>query len=61
MRSVDYAIVGGVGMRRGRPETRPLRVGDAVDFWRVQAYISAFKSAGNCGCSYTMFWKSVAR
>jgi hypothetical protein len=31
-------LVGGVGMRRGRPETRPLRVGDAVDFWRVEAY-----------------------
>jgi uncharacterized protein YbjT (DUF2867 family) len=31
-------LVGGVGMRRGRPETRPLRVGDALDFWRVEAY-----------------------
>ncbi|MCS7264638.1 MAG: SDR family oxidoreductase [Armatimonadetes bacterium] len=29
-------LVGGVGMRRGRPE-RPLRVGDTVDFWRVEA------------------------
>lgn len=29
-------LVGGVGMRRGRPEGRPLRVGDALDFWRVE-------------------------
>lgn len=31
-------LVGGVGMRRGRPENRPLRVGDALDFWRVEAH-----------------------
>ena len=31
-------LVGGVGMRRGRPDHRPLRVGDALDFWRVEAY-----------------------
>jgi uncharacterized protein YbjT (DUF2867 family) len=30
-------LSGGVGMRRGRPLNRPLRVGDAVDFWRVEA------------------------
>jgi uncharacterized protein YbjT (DUF2867 family) len=30
-------IVGGVGMRRGRPHPRHLEVGDAVDFWRVEA------------------------
>jgi hypothetical protein len=35
---VSRLPVGGVGMRRGRPDTRPLRVGDAVDFWRVEAY-----------------------
>lgn len=29
---------GGVGMRRGRPEGRELRVGDALDFWRVERY-----------------------
>jgi hypothetical protein len=28
-------LIGGVGMRRGRPD-RPLRVGDALDFWRVE-------------------------
>jgi uncharacterized protein YbjT (DUF2867 family) len=30
-------LVGGVGMRRGRPYKRDLQVGDAVDFWRVEA------------------------
>ena len=29
-------LVGGVGIRRGRPHPNRLRVGDAVDFWRVQ-------------------------
>lgn len=28
-------LLGGVGMRRGRPD-RPLRVGDPIDFWRVE-------------------------
>ena len=30
-------LVGGVGMRRGRPSPTTLRVGDAIDFWRVEA------------------------
>jgi uncharacterized protein YbjT (DUF2867 family) len=30
--------VGGVGVRRGRPDPDELRVGDAVDFWRVESY-----------------------
>jgi uncharacterized protein YbjT (DUF2867 family) len=34
---VDVAI-GGVGMRRGRRHPDDLRVGDALDFWRVEAY-----------------------
>ena len=29
-------LVGGPGMRRGRRDPEQLRVGDAVDFWRVQ-------------------------
>jgi uncharacterized protein YbjT (DUF2867 family) len=29
-------LAGGVGMRRGRPVGRKLRVGDALDFWRVE-------------------------
>ncbi len=29
-------LVGGVGLRRGRPGGRPLRAGAALDFWRVQ-------------------------
>ncbi len=30
-------LAGGVGMRRGRPDPTTLRVGDTVDFWRVEA------------------------
>jgi uncharacterized protein YbjT (DUF2867 family) len=29
-------LMGGVGMRRGRPENRELRPGDPLDFWRVE-------------------------
>jgi hypothetical protein len=32
---IDRAV-GGVGLRRGRRDPRQLRVGDAVDFWRVE-------------------------
>ncbi len=31
-------LVGGVGARRGRPHPERLCVGDALDFWRVEAY-----------------------
>jgi hypothetical protein len=31
-------LLGGVGLRRGRPHPDQLRVGDALDFWRVEAY-----------------------
>ena len=31
-------LVGGVGMRRGRRDPIELRVGDALDFWRVEAF-----------------------
>jgi uncharacterized protein YbjT (DUF2867 family)/uncharacterized protein YndB with AHSA1/START domain len=30
-------LVGGVGMRRGRRHPQDVRVGDALDFWRVEA------------------------
>jgi len=36
LRGLLDALIGGVGMRRGRLD-RPLKVGDAVDFWRVEA------------------------
>ncbi|MBX7143784.1 MAG: SDR family oxidoreductase [Oligoflexia bacterium] len=29
-------LVGGVGMRRGRPDPKKLEVGDPIDFWRVE-------------------------
>ncbi len=31
-------LCGGVGVRRGRPALDELHVGDALDFWRVEAY-----------------------
>lgn len=31
-------LVGGVGLRRGRPDPEYLRVGDTLDWWRVEAY-----------------------
>ena len=31
-------LAGGVGVRRGRPARDALQVGDALDFWRVEAY-----------------------
>jgi uncharacterized protein YbjT (DUF2867 family) len=37
-RGVLDRLVGGIGTRRGRRSESSLRVGDAVDFWRVEAY-----------------------
>lgn len=31
-------LLGGVGVRRGRPDPDVVHVGDAIDFWRVEAY-----------------------
>ena len=36
-RGVLDRIVGGVGLRRGRRDPKHLRVGDSLDFWRVEA------------------------
>ena len=30
-------VVGGVGSRRGRRDANEVRVGDAIDYWRVEA------------------------
>ncbi len=37
LRGVLDWLVGGAGMRRGRRDPDDLRVGDALDFWRVEA------------------------
>ncbi len=37
IRGIADKVVGGPGMRRGRRDPVHLRVGDAVDFWRVEA------------------------
>jgi uncharacterized protein YbjT (DUF2867 family) len=36
LRGVADKLIGGVGMRRGRRHPDELRVGDALDFWRVE-------------------------
>lgn len=36
VRGLVDRLLGGVGLRRGRRDPRTLRVGDAVDFWRVE-------------------------
>lgn len=38
LRGAIDLLVGGVGMRRGRPDPDEVRVGDTLDFWRVEAY-----------------------
>jgi hypothetical protein len=38
LRGLLDLLVGGVGVRRGRPSSEHLHVGDALDFWRVEAY-----------------------
>jgi hypothetical protein len=37
LRGMIDRLCGGVGMRRGRRDPKNLRVGDALDFWRVEA------------------------
>lgn len=37
IRGTIDVLMGGVGMRRGRRDPDALRVGDALDFWRVEA------------------------
>ncbi len=37
LRGVADRMIGGVGFRRGRRDPLDLRVGDALDFWRVEA------------------------
>jgi uncharacterized protein YbjT (DUF2867 family) len=38
LRGVIDRLAGGIGTRRGRRSATTLRPGDAVDFWRVEAY-----------------------
>lgn len=39
LRGLLDKVVGGPGMRRGRRDPDDLRVGDALDFWRVEALV----------------------
>ena len=38
IRGLIDLMLGGVGMRRGRPDPETPRVGSTLDFWRVEAY-----------------------
>jgi uncharacterized protein YbjT (DUF2867 family) len=38
LRGAIDLLFGGVGLRRGRAHPRDLRVGDTLDFWRVEAF-----------------------
>lgn len=40
LRGVLDLLVGGAGLRRGRRDAIHLRIGDVVDFWRVEAFES---------------------
>jgi hypothetical protein len=39
LRGLLDRLAGGVGLRRGRRDPKFLRVGDSVDFWRVEAVV----------------------
>jgi hypothetical protein len=38
LRGLIDLLVGGVGVRRGRPDPEQLHIGDTVDWWRVEEY-----------------------
>jgi uncharacterized protein YbjT (DUF2867 family) len=38
LRGLFDRLIGGVGMRRGRRHPTQIRVGDPIDFWRVEKY-----------------------
>lgn len=40
LRGIFDRLIGGIGMRRGRRHPINLRVGDTIDFWRVEKFIS---------------------
>jgi uncharacterized protein YbjT (DUF2867 family) len=39
LRGILDLLVGGIGMRRGRRDPQDLRVGDVIDFWRVERFV----------------------
>tara|TARA_B100001248_G_scaffold132039_1_gene99194 strand:- start:6442 stop:7929 length:1488 start_codon:yes stop_codon:yes gene_type:complete len=38
IRGAMDVMIGGVGLRRGRPDVHETKVGDTIDWWRVEAY-----------------------
>ena len=47
LRGIADRLVEGPGFRRGRRHPDEVRVGDALDFWRVEAV----EPGGCCGCA----------
>jgi uncharacterized protein YbjT (DUF2867 family) len=43
LRGLVDRIFGGVGLRRGRRDPIKLRIGDSLDFWRVEEYVEGKK------------------
>ena len=43
LRGLLDRLVGGVGLRRGRRDPIHLRIGDSLDFWRVEEYLELTK------------------
>ena len=43
LRGLLDRLVGGVGLRRGRRDPIHLRIGDSLDFWRVEEYVELTK------------------
>lgn len=39
LRGLIDRLIGGVGLRRGRRDPDKVRIGDAIDFWRVEAVV----------------------
>jgi len=38
LRGILDLLVGGIGMRRGRSDEKQIRIGDTIDFWRVEKF-----------------------
>jgi uncharacterized protein YbjT (DUF2867 family) len=49
LRGLADQLLGGIGMRRGRRHPDRLRVGDALDFWRVEALERPVEGGGGVG------------
>lgn len=68
LRGIMDRLTGGPGLRRGRRRPDELRLGDALDFWRVTAIdppsrleLAADEAPGNCHAEFRRRSRSHAR